>query len=384
MHSTLQTVTAEAAPLFHPAANLVPMMSVEEFTRLLDDIRKNGLEVPIVYYQSKILDGRNRYVACKVAGVEETAIDLDDTVVTDPVAYVLSLNLNRRHLNESQRAIVGAKVLNHYKAEAKERMKRKPRDSAMANLPQQTGAARDQAGAAVKVSGRSIDKAAAVLEQGAPEVIAAVEAGELSVSKARKIVDLPVEEQAQAIDSDFGILAPQEFEPRSAPKPEDDFACDDSPGAFFALSDQLRKSIQKVQDKWPQEHRMGLASKLRCLGDEIEKHGGLIEDRPSRSQPDWTTALRTKWATIHVRELVSEALHQCRCYSDQMTKKGLGILQHADEMIAARNCDYGLADLTLFTGVLDQLDDLRHAHDEAVRDEKFPEEFRVRELEAVT
>jgi hypothetical protein len=55
-------------------------------------------------------------------------------------------------------------------------------------IPQrENGKARDKAGKALNVSGKSVDHAATVREHGCPELIAAVERGEVSVSKAAKV-----------------------------------------------------------------------------------------------------------------------------------------------------------------------------------------------------
>ena len=78
----------------------------------------------------------------------------------------------RRHLSVGQRAVVGTKAMELYEAEAKERKKRKSKNSVGDNCPQQseTSKARDKAGRAAGVSGKSIDRAKKVVQHGAPEL----------------------------------------------------------------------------------------------------------------------------------------------------------------------------------------------------------------------
>jgi ParB-like chromosome segregation protein Spo0J len=68
----------------------------------------NGLRHPVMVYENMILDGRNRWRACQAAGVEPNIEYLNGG--RDPVAYVVSENINRRHLMSSQRAMIAAEL----------------------------------------------------------------------------------------------------------------------------------------------------------------------------------------------------------------------------------------------------------------------------------
>lgn len=107
---------------FHPIANAFPLMEGDAFRELVEDVRKNGQQQPILTYEGKILDGRNRYRACLEAGEEPWT---EPWAGTSAVEAVLSLNLHRRHLSSSDRAVIAESMLPHLKAEARKRQGRR-------------------------------------------------------------------------------------------------------------------------------------------------------------------------------------------------------------------------------------------------------------------
>ncbi|WP_245431322.1 MT-A70 family methyltransferase, partial [Rhodoplanes roseus] len=182
---------------FHPLADLFPLMEGGDFDELVADVAAHGLRQPIDIWQGKILDGRNRYRAALAAGIEigpHNTRHFRPELYGDPLAYVISLNLPRRHMNESQRAFVAAKI-----ATLRHGGDRRSEDQA-ANLPVETTQA--EAAARLNVSERSVRAAKVVQERGAPELQRAVETGKLSISQAaiaaRMRRDLQAEVAAEA------------------------------------------------------------------------------------------------------------------------------------------------------------------------------------------
>jgi hypothetical protein len=93
---------------FHPLANLFPLMEGREFEELVADIKANGLHECIVVLDDQILDGRNRYRACIAAGEQPLFVPYRGD---DPAAYVVSMNVTRRHLTQEQKRELVAKLL---------------------------------------------------------------------------------------------------------------------------------------------------------------------------------------------------------------------------------------------------------------------------------
>jgi hypothetical protein len=106
---------------FHPLADMFPLLEGEDFDRLAEDIGAKGILSPITLFEGKILDGRNRYQAAKEAGHKFTDRDFRQlSPGLDPEAFVISANLQRRHLSSKQKREFIAKSI-EAKPEASDR-----------------------------------------------------------------------------------------------------------------------------------------------------------------------------------------------------------------------------------------------------------------------
>lgn len=93
----------------HPYADQFPMLPQAELEELAQSIRDSGLRQPIVVtVDGLILDGRNRFQACRMAGVEPETVVYEGA---DLAEYVLDANITRRNMTTGQRAMATALVL---------------------------------------------------------------------------------------------------------------------------------------------------------------------------------------------------------------------------------------------------------------------------------
>lgn len=189
----------------HPFAELFPMLSPSDALMLREDIAAHRQREKIIILDGMILDGRNRQAQLEALGLVDGNLPAEGSDLWisryrrfvpaqdgDPLAFVLSLNLHRRHLSDSQRAMVAADLAKLGKGRPAADSENKP-----ANLP--VIPTQPEAAEMLHVSERSVRSAVAVRDFGAPELVAKVRSGEVAVSAAADIASLPVEEQLRII-----------------------------------------------------------------------------------------------------------------------------------------------------------------------------------------
>jgi hypothetical protein len=177
----------------HSFAEIFPLMSGAELEALADDIAVHGIREPVVINtQDEILDGRNRFKGWLMRGVGRVPLRTRlfgslPSDGTDELAFVISANLHRRHLNESQRAMVASRL-------ATLPAHRPPGTAQTCALPQ------EQAAETLNVSRRLVQEARRLQTQGTPELIAAVDSGLMTVTAAAAISARSTEEQLGRVD----------------------------------------------------------------------------------------------------------------------------------------------------------------------------------------
>jgi len=166
----------------HEFATLFPMLPDAELQTLADDIAANGLQTPITTLDGMILDGRNRHRACEIAGVDPI---FEEYLGGDPLAFVLSHNLHRRHLNEPQRAMIASKIANIKFGDNQHK--------------EGVGIPIPKAGAMLNVSRDSVTQAKKIIAEGIPELADMVQQGAVSLASAVDVAKLPEAQQKQAV-----------------------------------------------------------------------------------------------------------------------------------------------------------------------------------------
>ena len=139
----------------HPACSAWPAMSETALKELAADIKVNGQHEPAtVTPDGQLLDGRNREAACALNGIELKTVVYDG----DPIAFSISKNKHRRHMDKIALAFVGAELATLANGTN--------RHVAFADAK-----ARDHVSKELGIAPNAIDNAKAIVDRGTAEII---------------------------------------------------------------------------------------------------------------------------------------------------------------------------------------------------------------------
>lgn len=198
----IENVKSPGAIPFHELANWFPLV-VEgpDAEAMCADIGKEGLREPIVLHAGAILEGRTRYTFLIRLGMISPDVSVAEAIERYPVlfrafdpdvegdaqAWVLSKNLHRRHLNESQRGLIA------------ERLATRKGGRPSKTAPKE-GLSVDEAADRMNVGTPTVERARVVRQKGAPELYQAVAQGAIALTPAAEIAaELPIDEQKEIV-----------------------------------------------------------------------------------------------------------------------------------------------------------------------------------------
>jgi ParB-like chromosome segregation protein Spo0J len=167
---------------------LLPKLTNDEYERLKADIQANGVRVPVIVDEDgTVLDGRHRWQICEELGLEcPTALPVSGLSDYEKRLLSVSVNVNRRHLTDAQRALVGIDIEPDVVKRAEERMLAGVAADPPENFPEGSSAgnkgdSRDETAAMVGLgAGRTYENHKKVLkkvEEEHPDLIEPLKAG---------------------------------------------------------------------------------------------------------------------------------------------------------------------------------------------------------------
>lgn len=178
---------------FHEYANIYRMLPETELAKLAQNIREKGQLLPITSYEGQILDGRNRYKACEIAGVDPR---IEDYTGDDPLGLIASLNDHRRHDSDTERALVGERMASLKKGGAGGSTVMGSDSPRGLSVPAVTMArAAELAGS----SPSQIKRVRKAKRDGIPELVEMLESGDITPATAELVSSLPEEDQRKAV-----------------------------------------------------------------------------------------------------------------------------------------------------------------------------------------
>lgn len=183
---------------FHKHANLFPLLQSDEFEELVEDIKSEGLHDAITLFEKQILDGRNRYRACIDAKVTPRFVEYKGS---RPLEFVISRNLKRRHLNESQRAWIAEEIATL-------------RKGGRSIVDDEDALTQREAATKMRVGVRSVQRVSKIKDKVSKEASKALDTairdGKLNLTTAETLVNLEQPKQARILKRILEIDDPDE------------------------------------------------------------------------------------------------------------------------------------------------------------------------------
>lgn len=261
----------------HPFVNLFPKMNSKEYETLKEGIRRNGQIEPIMLHEDQVIDGYHRLRVCKELELEPKYAELDrQASILD---YVISKNLQRRHLNSGQRATIAVVIEKHLAEKAKERQGN--RNDLKTNIPEKipesrnAGESAEQAARLTGTNSRYV-RDAKKLEKKNSGLFLDVSNGKLKLPQAMVRAGLTKPKQTAKKESSFFKSVKKKAKPKvSATEP-----------TINDKYENLSHMMREMEQSLPNSDNNSLESGLEFRNKAFVKYGIRLRDKLIRLFPE--------------------------------------------------------------------------------------------------
>ena len=251
-------------------------LTPDEYESLERSILTEGCRDSLVVWGDLLIDGHNRYGICQKHGLPFNTIQGTQFKNMDDVhLWMIDQHLGRRSVSDFQRGVLAlrkreiiaerraaaAAAVNAAKAEAGEQPAEAPWEgetdpvvakalASVAKVPDEALDTREALARAARLSAGQVKMIETIQEKAAPEVVAAVKAGELSLNAAAVVATLPEEEQ-QAVAAEGADALKQAAkrvrDAKKKPKAEKPGAEEGAEAAVTATPEELQARVTELE-----------------------------------------------------------------------------------------------------------------------------------------
>ncbi len=259
-------------------------LTPDEYSALERSILAEGCRDALVLWGDLLVDGHNRYGICQKHGLPFSTVQaLQFQTLEDVHLWMIDQHLGRRSISDFQRGVLALRkrdiletrqkaapaaeapaspagdppfdVEGDASSSAHEASADTAPSTAIATAPADTQLlnSREALAKAARISSTQVRMIEAIQSQAAPEVVAAVRAGDITLSTAATIASLPAEEQVQAAHGGAKELrqaAKRVREAKRKPKPEDTASDDEAAATSEEHSvDSLLARVRELESE---------------------------------------------------------------------------------------------------------------------------------------
>lgn len=177
-------------------------LTPEEYEALERSILAEGCRDALVLWGNVLVDGHNRYGICSKHGLPfQTVQNTRFKSMQDVHLWMIDQHLGRRSISDFQRGVL---ALRKREIVSERRARQVPAEETKPAIPGASEDAlqtREAVAKAARLSSNQVVLIEKIQKQGAPELVAAVKAGTVSINAAAAVATLPAQEQAAAANA---------------------------------------------------------------------------------------------------------------------------------------------------------------------------------------